>query len=199
MKETRGLKIDDLAFAIREIGFQCQKCGECCTGEDNSVVVYPSEIRKIMNGTGMAWLEVAEPPKEGEIDVYGNFHTLEWRLRKVGLPCRFYNGRGCVVYEIRPILCSTYPFYLDLEDGQLRSSECKGLGKEISQGASHDLARMLKKRWVLELEEALSLVEMYEDFERGCDDGAPSGICIIHDSEGAHRIDKRDLEDSRCK
>ena len=199
LKKAKELKVEDMASSIREAGFQCLRCGECCTGEDNSVVAFPSEIRRIMNGTGKAWLEVAEPPKEGEIDVHGNFHTLEWRLRKAGPSCRFYNGRVCVVYEIRPILCSTYPFYLDLEDGQLRSSECKGLGKEISPEGSLVLARKLKERGIFDLEEALSLVEKYESFDRGYDNGHLSGFWIIHDSEGAHRIAKRNIDNRRCK
>jgi len=163
------------------------------------VVTFPSEIRRIMKGAGKAWLEVAEPPKDSEVDVHGNFHTLEWRLRKAGPSCRFYNGCGCLVYEVRPLLCSTYPFYLDLEDGLLRSSECKGLGKEISPEDSLELARNLKKRCIFDLEEALLLVKKYEDFERGYGNELHSGFWIIHDSEGAHRIAKRNIENHRCK
>jgi hypothetical protein len=152
-----------------------------------------------MKVTGKTWLEVAEPPKEGEVDVHGNFHTLEWRLKTAGPSCRFYNGCGCLVYEVRPILCSTYPFYLDLDDEQLCSSECKGLGKEISPEDSLELARTLKKRYIFDLEEALPLVKKYEDFERGCDNELLSGFWIIHDSEGAHRIAKRSIDNHRCK
>jgi uncharacterized protein len=196
---AKELKVEDLASSIREAGFQCLRCGECCTGEDNSVMAFPSEIRRIMTVTGKAWLEVAEPPKEGEVDVHGNFHTLEWRLRKAGPSCRFYNGCRCLVYEVKPILCSTYPFYLDLEDGQLYSSECKGLGKEISLDGSLKLARTLKNRCIFDLEEALTLVKKYEDFERGCDNELLSGFWIIHDSEGAHRIAKRNIDNHKYK
>ena len=46
------------------MGFHCLKCGECCQGEDNSVVVFPQEIRRILITTGLPWLEVVGPPRK---------------------------------------------------------------------------------------------------------------------------------------
>lgn len=80
--EAKKLSPTNLAARIRENGFHCQKCGECCRGEDNSVVVFPREIRSILRRTGLQWQEVSGPPEEGEWDTDGCFHTLEWRLKK---------------------------------------------------------------------------------------------------------------------
>lgn len=186
---AKGLLLTDLAARIRETGFRCQKCGECCRGEDNSVVVFPEEIRRIQRATDLDWLEVVAPPVDGEWDREGCFHTLEWRLRKENDACRFYQNGRCIIYPIRPMLCRTYPFYLD--EGRLMHSECRGLGRKIEQEEANDLAEQLLNRYITEIREAIHLLERYRDFERG--EAKEMGECIVHDSEGEHRIIKDKL------
>jgi uncharacterized protein len=180
---ARRLSKPDLAAKILEIGFACSGCGECCLGEDNSVLVFPREIREIQRFAALAWPEVARPPEEGEWDRDGFFHTLEWRLEKEGESCRFYRNGLCSIYSIRPMLCRTYPFYLDR--GELMLSECRGLGGEISMPQAEEMAGRLIMRHIIEIEEALALLENYRDFERG---EPGKGGTIVHDSEGEHRI-----------
>jgi len=183
---AKELSMTQLAARIGVVGFHCQKCGECCRGEDNSVVAFPAEIRCIQMATGLDWLEVVGPPQEGEWDRDGCFHTLEWRLKKEGDSCRFFQNGRCNVYSSRPMLCRTYPFYLD--NGELMHSECRGLGCKIELIEADELAKQLLKRYLIEIQEAISLLERYRDFERG---EAKNGTgCIVHDSEGEHRIYK---------
>jgi len=181
---AKNLTPTKLAAQIREKGFHCQKCGECCRGEDNSVVVFPQEIRRIQIATGMEWLEVVWPPEEGEWDKDGCFHTLEWRLRKEGESCRFYQNDRCSVYSDRPMLCRTYPFYLD--NGELMCSECRGLGGKIEVDEADKIAEQLILRYIFEIQEAIFLLERYQDFTRG--EAKKGGGCIVHDSEGEHWI-----------
>jgi Fe-S-cluster containining protein len=182
--EGKKLNPAELAARIRELGFHCLQCGECCRGEDNSVVVFPQEIRQILIATGLTWLEVVGLPAEGEWDKDGCFHTLEWRLKKEGDSCRFYQNGRCSVYYDRPLLCSTYPFYLD--NGELMCSECRGLGGKIASGEADKMAEQLIMRYLFEIQEAIALLERYRDFERG--EAGKDGECIVHDSEGEHRI-----------
>jgi uncharacterized protein len=181
---TKDLSLTELAALIQVRGFHCQKCGECCQGEDNSVVVFPEEIRRIQMATGQEWLEVVAPPEEGEWDKDGCFHTLEWRLKKDGESCRFYQNGRCTIYSCRPMLCRTYPFYLD--NCELMCSECQGLGCKIESEEAHELAKQLIKRHLLEIREAIALLERYRDFERG--EAKTEGECIVHDSEGEHHL-----------
>ncbi len=185
LEEAKRILPEELAAAIQNAGFECIQCGECCRGEDNCVAVFPFEVRAIMEKTGQNWLEVVEPPTEGEWDFEGNFHTLEWRLRKDGERCQYYGDYGCQIYPVRPLLCKTYPFYLE-EEG-LVLSECRGLSNEIGPKEAFRLAALIKERRLVEIQEALDLVRRYRDFRRG----APSseGVCVVHDSEGEHRID----------
>ncbi|NYT01963.1 MAG: YkgJ family cysteine cluster protein [Methanosarcinales archaeon] len=184
LEMARALDILALAGEILKEGFRCTQCGRCCRGEELSVLAFPGEVRGIMAHTGQSWLEVAEPPLLGEWDRMGNFHTLEWRLQKTPEgDCQFYH-RGCKIYDHRPLLCRTYPFYL--EEGRLVVSRCEGLGQEMEAHRALDLAGELKRRYVREMEEAIDLVMRYRDFERG----PPSrdGACLVHDSEGQHRL-----------
>jgi len=186
LERAESLFAGTIAREIMRIGFRCRRCGDCCRGEENSVALFPFEIRKIMvEAGGEGWLEVAEPPPEGEWDSEGNFHTLEWRLAKAGRDCKYHSEEGCRIYEARPLLCKTYPFYL--EDGRLRWSECRGLGGPIGLEESKRLAELLKRRQIVEIKEAIDLVRRYEDFERG--DPSPYGQCVVHDSEGEHEIE----------
>jgi Fe-S-cluster containining protein len=179
-----SLSADGLATQILDIGFKCLGCGECCSGEDNSVVAFPVEVRKIQAATGLGWLEVVQPPDAGEWDKDGGFHTLEWRLKKEGESCRFYEDGRCGIYPSRPGLCSTYPFYLD--EGVLQYSLCRGIGGVIEPADAKELAERVRRRSVLELMEAIALTEKFEDFERGR--SSESGDYVVHDSEGEHRI-----------
>ena len=183
LRKAKAQSRADLTREILDMGFSCQACGECCRGQDNSVLVFPFEIRSIQKATGLSWAEAATPPAEGEWDREGYFHTLEWRLAKAGEACRFYQGGKCAIYPVRPMLCRTYPFYLDL--GRLMASECRGLGGKIDAQEAERLAELLIARQITEIEEAIALLERYRDFERG--EPGENGI-IVHDSEGEHRI-----------
>jgi Fe-S-cluster containining protein len=182
--QAKKLSQSKLAAQIQEVGFHCLQCGECCQGEDNSVVVFPLEIRRIQIATGLQWLDVTSPPEEGEWDKDGCFHTLEWRLKKEMGSCRFFQKGHCSVYRARPMLCSTYPFYLD--NGALMCSECRGLGGSIEPDEANKMAKELLLRYLFEIQEAIALLERYQDFERG--ESRKGGGCIVHDSEGEHRI-----------
>jgi len=197
LEDAKRLSMNDLVDKIREIGFQCLGCKDCCRGEDNSVVVFPFEIRRILADIGLDWLEAVEPPSEGEWDSEGCFHTLEWRLKKNEGSCRFCKDDGCRIYQARPLLCSTYPFYLG--QGTLRCSECRGLGRMIEPAEAEMLAERLVLRNITEICEAISLLEKYHDFERG--ETKERGPCIVHDSEGEHKISENDwrLEKTELK
>ena len=184
LRAAEDISLEALAAQILKIGFKCLGCGECCSGEDNSVVVFPFEIRRILAAKGLQWLDIVSPPNEGEWDRKGCFHTLEWRLNKENESCQFYKNGLCAIYSVRPMLCSTYPFYLDR--GELMCSECRGLGGKIEPGEARNMAEQLIKRYVTEMQEAITLLGKYEDFERG--EARKGGWCIVHDSEGEHRI-----------
>ncbi|AKB17909.1 MULTISPECIES: YkgJ family cysteine cluster protein [unclassified Methanosarcina] len=140
--------------------------------------------------------QLFELPKE-DIDSDGNIHTYGWMLRrKRNGDCVFLekDTNRCRIYPVRPMLCSTYPFYI--EGLKLYTCECEGLGDHISAEESRKLAEILLSRYISELEDTLAMYEKYEDFERGKEgpdiakNNLEKDICtyIIHDSIGITKI-----------
>lgn len=132
-----------------------------------------------------------------DIDSEGNIHAYGWMLRrKRNGDCIFLekDTNRCRIYPVRPMLCSTYPFYI--EELKMYTCECEGLGDHISKEESRKLADSLLLRYISELEDTLAMYEKYEDFER-TEKGAgiarnnlEKGICvyIVHDSKGITKI-----------
>ncbi len=176
-------KIDEaqLAEKIKAIGFKCQKCAKCCMEEygDNTVFIFPSEIRSICEKTGLGRYDFVIPTPSEDRDSDGNTHTFEWVLRK-NRDCIFLKDGSCGIYESRPYICKTYPFYL--LDGRLMISECEGIGGDISEGESRKLASLLRERYIAEIKESVALLERFRGFNP-----TGSGVCI-HDSEGEHWV-----------
>jgi len=184
LEEAAGVDETKLAEEIRATGFKCKNCAQCCKveGGDNTVLVFPSEIKRIRKKTGLKRDDFALPMPSQDRDSEGNIHTFEWVLRKNG-NCIFLEDGVCRIYEARPYLCRTYPFYL--LEGKLMVSECMGVGGKIGKEESKKLAALLKERYITEIKESISLFEKFEGFAPG--DG---NICV-HDSEGEHWFEKQ--------
>jgi Fe-S-cluster containining protein len=179
LKRIRTMSPEEVAKRLP--AFKCAGCAKCCRGAfgDNTVTVFPGEIRKLMAVTGLEWLEVVEPEEEGDEDDYGNRQAFEWALRKKpDGDCIFLDKGRCTIYEARPFICRTYPFYLD--EGHIGHGECDGLGCGDRQG-SPAMAQELIARSIRELEESLALLEK---LNTAAGRGA-TGLIVVHDSEGA--------------
>ncbi|THE66411.1 YkgJ family cysteine cluster protein [Salinadaptatus halalkaliphilus] len=239
LERARRLEVETLADAIESIGFECTRCGACCTGhgsEDHTATVFPDEVRTLTDadtadgdvtddrtdeGAGTdddtadvppeaehEWRDVARPMPYGLAERDGELEgeTFEWALQTDGCgDCVFYedaDGVGaCTAHDDRPLICQTYPFSVALdgttqpmgeavdEAGVVRAHECEGLGRDISREDALELAATLKTRAVRELEEAIGVRDSYEP--------APDAdaAVVVHDSEGAKRIDGTPLED----
>jgi Fe-S-cluster containining protein len=197
LARARDLDTDELADAIEQIGFECTRCGACCTREENdphTATVFPDEVRELQSETN-DWNDVARPMPYGIEE--GEGQTFEWALQTDGCgDCVFYEeseGVGaCSVHPDRPLICQTYPFSVALsgtsqpmgeavdEQGLVRAHECEGLGRDISRDDAEGLAQALKERAVRELEEAIGVRENYRPVEERT---------VVYDSEGPKRVD----------
>ncbi|MDL5361944.1 YkgJ family cysteine cluster protein [Halalkalicoccus sp. NIPERK01] len=208
LERARALDTDDVADAVESIGFECTRCGACCTSEadeSHTATVFPDEVRELQGATGddRTWNDVARPMPYGLDE--GEGQTFEWALQTDGCgDCTFYAedeaGVGaCTVHEDRPLICRTYPFSVALggtsqpmgeavdSEGMVRAHECEGLGREISREDAEALAGALKERAIRELEEAIGVRENYRPAE---------GSTVVHDSEGPKRPDGREIGDT---
>lgn len=210
LERARDLDVETLADAIVSIGFECTRCGACCTGhgtEEHTATVFPDEVRRLQETTEGEWRDVARPMPygltTGEHGPEGE--TFEWALQTTSCgDCRFYDeaddGTGaCTVHPDRPLVCRTYPFSVALggtaqpmggvvdQVGPVQAHECEGLGRDISRQDAEELAEALKERAIRELEEAISVRDKYEPTD--------TDEVVVYDSEGAKRADGSTLDE----
>jgi Fe-S-cluster containining protein len=209
LDRARELRISALADAIESIGFECTRCGACCTAHDDdphTATVFPDEVRDLREATDGDWRDVARPMPYGlteDDDGTPEGETFEWALATDDCgDCAFYAEEGdtgtCTVHADRPLVCRTYPFSVALGgtsqplgeavdgDGMVRAHECEGLGREIDRADAEELARALKARAIREIREAIAVRERYEPTD-------VEGV-VVHDSEGQKRPDGTPLE-----
>lgn len=132
-----------------------------------------------------------------DIDYEGNIHAFGWILRRKRNGDCIFLEKGtnrCRTYPVRPMLCRTYPFYI--EELKLHTCECEGLGYPINAEDSRKLAENLLLRYVSELEDMLAMYEKFEDFRKGekglelAKKSLDKGTCIymVHDSTGITKV-----------
>ncbi|ELY91603.1 YkgJ family cysteine cluster protein [Natrinema altunense] len=213
--------IESIGFECTRCGACCKADAE----DDHTATVFPDEVRTLEESDRDAdydWRDVARPMpyglSTGDDGLEGE--TFEWALQTDGCgDCTFYeedeSGTGaCTAHDDRPLICRTYPFSIALagtsqpmgeavdsvaldaehdagdEGGVVRAHECDGLGRDISREDAETLARALKERAVRELEEAIAVRDEYAPAD------PDPGEIVVHDSEGAKRVDGTPLEES---
>ena len=167
------LSINEMAKQLVSIGFECMWCGECCRARsgDNTVILFPDEIRLIMDSHGMTPNEFCEPSIPQFMDDIGILHCFEWvQKRHSSGDCIFIRADNtCRIYQQRPWICSTYPFFLSFTNGTAKPdimvSECKGMGRPMDEEYAIKLAKLLKGRLLAEITEEIRLLDNLEGFE----------------------------------
>jgi len=214
LARARDLDVADLADAIESIGFECTRCGACCTAEDgcgdeggasdpdggdpHTATVFPDEIRRLQAAGDYDFRDVARPMPygltEGPEGLEGE--TFEWALQtdECG-DCTFYeetDGQGaCTVHDDRPLVCQTYPFSVAL------GGTSQPLGEAVDQAGlvrAHEcegLGRDIDRDDAEALAAALKtravreLKEAVQVRDRYEPADPGPGEVVVHDSEGA--------------
>lgn len=139
---------------IREVGFECDCCGKCCTsGFNDHVFLLDDDTARIIEALGSDFLRPA--PYFDFCDDLGRFYVLGYALKnKPNGDCIFYTGGKCEHYEIRPDICKIYPYMLHREadeEGNVELRQIGGLNQhglyhnEISEKTCQEILRAVKK------------------------------------------------------
>ncbi len=112
-------------FFDKGIRFECRKCGTCCTGEPGVIYVDEEEITRIA--------DFVEVPRDVFVERCLYLLKESYSIRETDDGRCIFFENGCAIYPVRPLQCSTFPFWfqnmrsLDAwEDVRLK---CPGIGK----------------------------------------------------------------------
>jgi Fe-S-cluster containining protein len=106
LDRARDLDEAAIADAIQSIGFECTRCGACCTaaddpdagdGDSHTATVFPDEVRQLQAVTGEEWRDVARPMPYGLSTGHegSEGETFEWALQTDACgDCAFYAERS---------------------------------------------------------------------------------------------------------
>jgi len=220
LERARALEPGALADAIESIGFECTRCGACCTREEtedgtepHTATVFPDEVRAVQDtvaerdGEEPEWRDVARPMPFGlsDGDDGPEGETFEWALQTDACgDCVFYeesDGLGaCTVHEDRPLICATYPFSVALEGTSQPMGEAVDEAGIVRAHECEGLGRDISRSEAEELAAALKeravreleeAIAVSENYEPV--DPGP-GEVVVHDSEGAKAGDGTPLE-----
>ncbi|KDE59236.1 Fe-S oxidoreductase [Halostagnicola sp. A56] len=133
LEQARGLSVSELADAIESIGFECTRCGACCTAETNddgadsdadaetteahTATVFPDEVRTLLEG---AEEDFDDEPRELAAD---GATADEWRDVARPMPYGLAEGEdGHLVGEtfewaLQTTACGDCVFYEEDEQG----------------------------------------------------------------------------------
>jgi Fe-S-cluster containining protein len=177
-----GRRIERLTYTHSELysgdilnsGFSCMRCGWCCqenfniritptiSRPSNAISIFPDDIRCIIKGTGLKWDEVAQPDIYSCLSDGENIFTIGWILRRNDKnECIFYRKNKCTIYELRPMICRCYPFFMG-EHG-VEVMHCERLGNKMTKERAEEMARMLKRYEIKKLRSYISIIVQLGD------------------------------------
>lgn len=221
LERARSLSVSEIADAIESIGFECTRCGGCCTAETtdsgetepHTATLFPDEARALQTaasaeaGEERGWRDVARPMPYGLDDEATGGETFEWAIRTNACgDCAFYaesdDGTGaCTVHEDRPLVCRSYPFSVALGGTSQPMGEAvdrEGLVRAHEcEGLGRDISRADAEELAATLKrrairELEEAIGVRDSYEPTDVDGV-----VVHDSEGQKRPDGSVLEESK--
>lgn len=162
----------EFAGIIREVGFECDCCGKCCTSEYNDhVFLMDEDTLRIAENMGMDYLQPA--PYYDFCDNLGRFYVMGYALKsKTNGNCIFYTENKCEHYDIRPAICRIYPYMLHREEdkhGNAGFRQVSGLGEhgtyhnELEDTACRDILEHVKKYETAFLKQKIRFLDLIKN------------------------------------
>ena len=119
--------------------FRCTACGQCCTGEPGHVWVTKEEVARIAKARGLS----VHVFRQRFVRRVGQRFSL--KERDDGDCCMLQDGR-CSVYKVKPLRCTTFPFWEPVMEDRAAWEETKDRCEGIDQGDLYpreEIERML--------------------------------------------------------
>jgi Fe-S-cluster containining protein len=233
MTQLLSGKRKNILKTIEDACFSCLRCGKCCerTEDDNSVYILPEEIEKIETKgflkndfilpllpdfyetnemfQNSAFIDMLQSLSD-QTDESGRIHTFGWMLqRNKDGSCIFLESESkkCMVYDVRPALCRTYPFFMD-ENG-VSKCECEGIGSvgRTELNLAKEMAEALQSRMLSDqvnyIQTSAEIKNVYEKFTFNSEAGQAAFeerlkkniVCfVIYDGTGVYTAELQILQ-----
>ncbi len=163
------------AKEILKSGFSCARCGWCCRENfkiritkdilrpSNAISIFPDDIRHIASGTGLKWDEIAQPDSYSCLSDRDNLWAIGWILRRNDEgECVFYKEGSCMIYELRPMICRCYPYFLD-ENCSIEVLHCDMHGNTMSEQCSIVMGHLVKRYELKKLQSYIHIIAQVGD------------------------------------
>jgi len=160
---------------VKEVGFECNLCGKCCTRDFNDhAFLLDTDAESIKNLDETA---LVPAPYYEFCDQNGVFYVSGYAIRsnKDGT-CHFLTDGRCRIYEHRPQICRIYPYMLhreEDEDGIMDWRQISGLNRhgfyhaEIGDAEGRRITKEVKVYEAGFLKQELAFLEaIKEHFEK---------------------------------
>uniref|UniRef100_A0A7S1FR63 Zinc/iron-chelating domain-containing protein n=1 Tax=Corethron hystrix TaxID=216773 RepID=A0A7S1FR63_9STRA len=118
--------------SVSILPFDCTSCGKCCRTIGN-VFMSPEELlaaAEFMNMTADRFIQVYAERKIVDPSSAKKENVLPWILlrneeREQSPACVFLDEESnqCTIYPVRPVQCSTYPFWSNIMESKMRWNE----------------------------------------------------------------------------
>lgn len=115
-----------ISWSLRALRFECQRgCTQCCE-QEGFVYLTEEDLVRIAGYLGL------QPVEFERQYVYRTKNKLRLRTPRHGR-CHFLADGGCSIHEVKPLQCSTFPFWSGLVDSKREWAKtakwCPGIGQ----------------------------------------------------------------------
>ena len=106
--------------------FTCTRCGRCCTGAPGYVWLDKKEIQRIARFLRM-------PAEEFQKQFCRRVFVRVSLVERANGDCVFFTPAGCRIYQVRPLQCTSFPFWKQSlksrADWEALKQRCPGVGE----------------------------------------------------------------------
>ncbi len=114
------------------VSFECRRCALCCGDTPHRVrhiLLLPLDVERVSANQLIA--------RKAFATALDGFEPYGFQMKKtVEGRCIFLRDNECSIYDVRPLICRFYPFYLQDQDNDRYTfkytTECPGIGQEPS-------------------------------------------------------------------
>ncbi len=93
--------------------FRCKNCGDCCTDINTQINLTFLDLKMLCEALDKSASQLF---RDGDVAFlpFANGEDLSLFDIEIGLnkPCRFYDGKLCKIYDLRPMNCRTFPYWI---------------------------------------------------------------------------------------